>query len=273
LLAVSAAVGLALAVGHAAQPQAGDMNLARLHQRIDEKAGNHNEAAVLIVAFGDSVTQGFTQVGHLEPTAVYHARLKTMLEEAYPRTTFSVLNAGHGGVTAAAGSAMLERDVIRHQPDLVIIGFGLNDCQAGAAGAAAYEKTLTEQVLAVRAQTQAQVILLTPNFMCTGSNGAVPRNLTHLVAQFQELQNQGVLAAYADAVRRVGAAQSAPVADVYAAWRQLQSAGVDTNKLLANGLNHPIAEAQRIPAELVMQIIKPEYRPRVVADLSRQFAH
>jgi hypothetical protein len=46
-----------------------------------------------------------------------------------------------------------------------------------------------------------------------------------------------------------------PCADVYAAWQELDARGVETNRMLANGLNHPTDEAHAIPAELLMRIV------------------
>ena len=85
---------------------------------------------MLIVAFGDSVTQGYTKANTIEAKYVYHQRLKEQLENRYPLTTFSVINAGVAGFTAEGSLERLQRDVIRYQPDLVLIGFGLNDAVA-----------------------------------------------------------------------------------------------------------------------------------------------
>ena len=51
-----------------------------------------------------------------------------------------------------------------------------------------------------------------------------------------------------------------------AAWDDLARRGVDTTALLANGLNHPTAEAHRVPAELVMKLIVPEFNVTVLED-------
>ncbi|MDB5324569.1 MAG: lysophospholipase [Phycisphaerales bacterium] len=74
---------------------------------------------VVIVAFGDSVRMGATNLDVLEPDAVYHARVKRSLEARYPLCVFSVINAGVGGDSARRGLDRIKRDVLRYDPDLV----------------------------------------------------------------------------------------------------------------------------------------------------------
>ena len=94
-------------------------DLARFRQRIREKAVDPSAPPVLIVALGDSVTQGFMEERRFDFEAVYHHRLKQLLEARYPQTTFSVVNAGCGGESLPGGARRLDRDVLRHQLDLL----------------------------------------------------------------------------------------------------------------------------------------------------------
>ena len=59
----------------------------------------------------------------------------------------------------------------------------------------------------------------------------------------------------AEAVRQVARELNVPVADVYAEWERLAADGTNTDDLLANGLNHPTAEAHAIPAQLLLQLM------------------
>jgi len=236
-------------------------------QRANREIPDLADAPVLIVALGDSVTRG-SMAGWLDLEAVYHNRLRRLLQRRWPDTVFSVINAGVGGETAAGGLGRLERDVIGHQPDLVTVGYGLNDSAAGSEGTAGFAKTLTTIVRRVQEETPADVILLTPNFMNRGPT-QVAEGYADLVPKFMARQNDGVLAAYAQAVRRVGRERVVAVADVYAAWERLAAAGANTDALLANGLNHPNADAHRIPAELIYACIDPDFTPTAVDDLAR----
>ena len=112
--------------------------LSRFQRRVREKTADPWAPPVLLVAFGDSVTQGMLTLDEQAHEAVYHARFKRLLEAHDPLSTFSVINAGVGGQTAAGALALIERDVIRHQPDLTLVSFALNDAWSGHAGVSAF---------------------------------------------------------------------------------------------------------------------------------------
>ncbi len=220
------------------------------HRRIGLKAADRTAPPVLIVALGDSVTQGITGVDQIAHEAVYHARFKRSLERRFPLTTFSVINAGVDGHTAGDGVQRLDRDVIRHQPDLVLVAFALNDAAIhGADGTDGFEHNLTRIVDDVRDRTKADVALVTPNMMLTRDNDAIPACYQQYTRLMLDTQVEGVLAAYAERVRRVAEARGAVLVDVYARWERLARKGVDTTAMLANGLNHPTDEAHAIAAE------------------------
>lgn len=229
--------------------------LTRFHKRITEKSNDPSAAPVLIVALGDSVTQGMTAHGEQTHDDVYHARFKWMLERWYPQSTFSVINAGVSGQTATGALALLERDVIRHQPDLTLISFGLNDAWGGSDKVNEFASALTTLVERIQNETASEVILLTPTFMNKADNPRVHLVHRHLIGGMAELQNSGTLAAYAEAVRSVAQQLAVPCADVYRAWEALAAQGTNTDELLANGLNHPTAEAHEIAAEALIQIV------------------
>lgn len=230
--------------------------LRRFHKRIAEKARDVSASPVLIVAFGDSVTQGYTKANTIEPKHVYHQRLKEQLETRYPLTTFSVINAGVAGFTAEGSLGRLNRDVIRYQPDLVLIAFGLNDAVVlGKGGLEHFQNALQTMIDNIRAQTESDIILLTPNFMVTEDNANIHSTERHYLAGLLPVQTEGVLALYAEIICQVATNNNLPLADVYQTWSELAAKGNDTNRMLANGLNHPTAEAQDIPAKLLFQLI------------------
>lgn len=230
--------------------------LRRFHERITQKARDVSASPVLIVAFGDSVTQGYTRANTIEPKYVYHQRLKEQLETRYPLTTFSVINAGVAGFTAEGSLSRLNRDVIRYQPDLVVIAFGLNDAVVlGRGGLEQFQNALQTMIDKTRSETESDLILLTPNFMVTADNANIHPTEHHYLAGLLPVQTEGVLALYAEIIRNVATTNNLPLADVYQTWTELATKGTDTNTMLANGLNHPTAEAQEIPANLLFQLI------------------
>jgi acyl-CoA thioesterase-1 len=231
--------------------------------------------SVIIVAFGDSVTQGATSIRARDPESVYHNQLKRLLENRHPDVTFSVINSGTGGDEAPDGLARIDRSVIRFSPDLVLIQFGLNDCvNRGLAGMRDFKLAIAGIVGRIQQQTEAEIVLLTPNFIATSDNRNVHEEHRQkgYAETFSRIQNRGVLARYAQALREVAVECDIPVADVYSRWERMSDA-VDTNILLANGLNHPDAEGHRITTEAVMALIDPEFvgdSQRVLAIVKEQ---
>lgn len=87
-------------------------------------------AGITIVALGDSIVAGWPG----EPTAAWPALLAQRLERSYPRRVWRVVNAGVPGDTAPLGYARFDRDVTAAGPWLVLIAFGLNDCNPARYG-------------------------------------------------------------------------------------------------------------------------------------------
>jgi acyl-CoA thioesterase-1 len=233
--------------------------LDNFHLRIDAKTRDGSEPPVLIVALGDSVTSGAGLPGHYFHEEVYHAQLKRLLQLRYPTCRFSVINAGDDGRDAPSGVTRLERDVLHHQPDLLLVAYGLNDATArGRKGIEQYGEALTSIVHRAREASAASVILLTPNMMPTRENLNVPLEYQGLGERFIRLQNEGVLAAYAEKVREIGGRHRVAVADIYRIWEDLCLDGVDTTAMLVNGLNHPDTEGHRLAAESIMSLIVAE---------------
>ncbi|MEK6793129.1 MAG: GDSL-type esterase/lipase family protein [Spirochaetota bacterium] len=232
--------------------------LEHFKNRIDEKAQKTSSAPVLICALGDSVTQGCMQAGVIDHENVYHDQLKRLLEAAHPATTFSVINAGVGGETAAQGLFRLDRDVFRHSPDLVIIGFCLNDCGGGKDGIARYRQHMNGIISGIREKTAADIVVLTPNFMASRDNPNIAdvhrgKTMENIIAR----QIDGTLAHYVAELRDIARKNDAPLADVYAEWEAMEKCGEDATARLCNGLNHPDAAGHSLIARTIMQLIQP----------------
>jgi len=78
-----------------------------------------------IVAFGDSIAYGWD----VAEKHSYRQVLKRLLEAKYPDRKWQIFNRGVPGDTALGGINRMERDVGKIKPDLVLVGFGLNDAQ------------------------------------------------------------------------------------------------------------------------------------------------
>src|SRR5690606_28643373 len=98
----------------------------------------------------------------VDASAVYHNKLKQKLNMLFPAAPINILNVGISGDTAEGGLKRLNRDIIRHEPDLVVVCYGLNDSGQGIARAEAYGSALKEIFLQLK-KTDSQVIFMTPN--------------------------------------------------------------------------------------------------------------
>lgn len=94
--------------------------------RVKEKLASGKK--IKLVAFGDSVTQGGETTS---PNLIYWVRWSQLLQKKYPAADIQTVNSGQGGDLSDDGLARLDSAVIAHQPDLVLIAFGLNDFNRG----------------------------------------------------------------------------------------------------------------------------------------------
>ncbi len=229
--------------------------MKRLFQRIHEKAENVAAPPVLIAAFGDSVTQGVMEHRMLDGQGVFHRLLQTKLENFYPTTTFSTLNAGVSGDSAVRALDRLDRDVIRHDPDLVLVAFGLNDSLDGRKALPQFDSAIRQIVLRVRQQTEADLILVTPPFMARCKGHRIHVEHEAMAERIIQTQNEGILGLYAEAIRKIAMDSAIGLADVHAEWQRLSATGLDTDTWLINGLNHPDARGHHLAGELIFQVI------------------
>ena len=82
----------------------------------EAKIANRDSQGTTIVCFGDSLTAGFgADAGKDYPSVLRD------------KVDLTVINAGVSGDTTADGLSRLERDVLAHDPKIVIITLGAND--------------------------------------------------------------------------------------------------------------------------------------------------
>ena len=88
------------------------------------KNGEH----VTIVAFGDSNTE---ITFHTDGRMNWVGLLDEAIFETYGNGASTLINSGKCGSSCQEGLQRLDRDVIRFDPDLVILAFGMNDATCG----------------------------------------------------------------------------------------------------------------------------------------------
>ncbi len=223
-----------------------------------EKSKDIYGARPVTAAFlGDSVTQGCFECykderGNIETIFErgnsYVSKFGEIVNMLYPRAQLNIINAGLSGGTAEQAVQRLERDVLRFQPDLLVVGFALNDSGGREAGLAKYCESLRE-IFRRGKEAGAEVIFLTPNLMCDYSSAHLTEPiLSGLANAFATEAAREMLDKYVKAAEEVAKEMSVPVCDCYSVWKNMQKSGVDITALLANYLNHPTRKMQWLAA-------------------------
>ena len=216
---------------------------------------NLNHGGVTIAFLGDSVTQGCFEIykksnGGLETVYdqqnSYEAGVWRILSTLYPSCAVNIINAGINGDTAAGGLNRLERDVLRHDPDLCIVCYGLNDCSPLEGGIERYTLSLRSIFKKIR-ESGSEIIFMTPNMMNTYvSPHITDPDFIDIAARVAEKQNSGLFDSYIESARKLCRELNIKVCDCYAIWKKLYGNGVDTTELLSNKINHPTREMNKL---------------------------
>lgn len=208
--------------------------IAALH-RSNAMAGSES---VVYVALGDSVTAGWLEHGILDSDAAYPSLLRRRLAALFPRAMISVVNAGLGGDNTEGVLARLERDCLRHGPHLVTLCLGLNDARKGLEGLDAFKTNLAEIARRVRAETAADLLLVTPN-----TRG--------------DEENNAAVAEYVRATRALARLENIGLADVHAVFQGAIRMGAAPADLLSNRVSHPTREGHAVFAGTLIEFFQP----------------
>ena len=237
----------------------------KIIEKFIQKQANLRACRQPAIAFlGDSVTQGcfeiYTVKGSLKvvfsPDDAYSEKLRRIFAILYPNVSLNVINAGISGDSTWMGVKRLDEDVLSFNPDLVVVCYGLNDATKAADGIDEYEENLRQIFTRIQA-TGAEVIFMTPSLR---SNDPDYRNpdplLERIVRGCSENERAGWLQKYLERARKAAAECNVPVCDCNAIWLKMAEAGVNTNALLSNDVNHPTRELHWMFAyELVKTIL------------------
>ncbi len=235
--------------------------LEKFNRRVQD---NINAEPVTIAFLGDSVTQGCFELyikpdGNFETVFdkenAYHRNLDKMLSVIYPSVPVTIINAGISGDNAPHGLERIERDVLRYKPDLTVVCFGLNDCWGGEDGIEAYTSALKGIFERLQA-SGSDIIFMTPNMMNTYVDAGITQQSIRIAAEQTEvLQKNGVMDLYISSARKVCEACGVKICDCYAKWQKLAAFGVDTTRLLANRINHPVRDMNWLFAVSLLETI------------------
>lgn len=173
----------------------------------------------------------------------YVEKFRYMLIDKYELTSVSTINAGIAGDNLIQMEARAGRDVIRYQPDLVLINGSLNwDVSMGTVDA--YKAIVKRLVRRIKAETTADIILLTPN-------GDLPNKLFGGEEAPLPTTPERV-----EKIRQVAVEEEVCLADVYAVWENAREKGCLWEELLANKINHPSVEGHVVYAMVLMKLFE-----------------
>ena len=205
---------------------------------------------ITIVAFGDSVTHGALASGEINYETVYWNLLKKKLNAVRAYVPVNVINAGIGGITAARSIDRMHRDVLKHEPDLIIVCFGLNDVN----GELETYLSALKEIFARALESGAEVIFMTPNMLNTYvAEGTAEVHLKY-AEKTASYQNGGRMDTYMGEAVKLAREMGVTVCDCYSEWRR-RSKTEDTTRLLANHINHPIREMHELFAQSLFDAI------------------
>lgn len=220
----------------------------KIIEKIAEKASNICEKqSATIVFLGDSVTQGcfefFTnERGEIDTVFdggnSYVERVREFLRSLFPSAQVNIINSGISGDTAVNGVKRFERDVAAFHPDLVVIGFALNDSTFDEDGKEPYKRAIGELIEKTK-KIGAECILLTPNIKNSKVSCHISNDQVRAWAE-RVCANKDFLDEYVEIEKAVAKENNVKICDVYASWNALKEQGVDTTELLSNHINHPI---------------------------------
>lgn len=222
--------------------------------------GLSEHGPINIVIFGDSVSHGAVN-GYIDYENVYWNLLKKKMNQFRDYVPVNMINASIGGTTAKRSLPRLERQVLIHEPDLVIVCFGLNDVNGSLED---YLASL-EQIFQKCTDAGFDVIFLTPNMLNTYVAADTPKQYYDYAMKTAKMQNDGRMDAFMSAAAELAKREGVAVCDCYSKWKEL-SKTQDTTMLLANRINHPISEMHELFADELFNLMLGDYQSNQSSD-------
>ena len=242
---VIVALGDSVTAGHFESLTSGDHSewftevLKRANATPDEIDPDPAKIGETLMSLGSRIPdhRGFPPVEITDTRESYVEKFRMKLIDKYEETSVSAINAGIAGDDLIMMNKRLFRDVIRYQPDLVLINGSLNWSDA-MGNTYFYKSLLSEMVCRIQNETEADIILLTPNGMVGDPHSC-------------ELLEERV-----KAIREVAQEQNVCLADTYAIWEEARAMNCPWEEMLSNHKNHPSVEGHEVYALTLMKLFE-----------------
>lgn len=171
-----------------------------------------------IVSYGDSITAGREAS---TPDMGFTVRYRNHLQSLFPASTIVIEDVSLPGYTSKQAIASWNATVGTTSPDLVLLGWGMNDHSLGGNTPEQFKQNLITLVGMVRDQKHAEVILF---------SAFPPNEDWHYGTHRMNL--------YAEATRQAAAESNCAYVNVFDTWAMVLQRK-DQPSLLGNNINHP----------------------------------
>jgi hypothetical protein len=182
------------------------------------KSKLENGEKVSIVSYGNSISAGIDLSNindRLQNRWVHY------LQTQYPKATINLQDASLPGYTTLEAIAYWETYIGKKNPDLVLLGWGMNEANIGGMSPKEYENNLVKLVQMTRAQNNAEVII----YSCFS-----PNENWHYSNHSMNL--------YTEAAKQAAEIANCAYVNVYDIFEKV-FARKDQPSLLCNNINHP----------------------------------
>lgn len=173
---------------------------------------------VSIVSYGNSITAG----GEASSTKLrFQYRYKNYLKRKFPKGNIIIEDVSIPGYTSTQGIDLWDDYIGKTSPDLVLVGWGMNDHNIGVNTPEQYKKNLITLVGMIKERKKAEVILF---------SSFPPNNDWQHGSHSMEL--------FAEAAKQAALESNCAYVDVYNTWIIVLQRK-DQSSLLGNNINHP----------------------------------
>lgn len=235
-----------------------------LEKIIAKQNDNKNQPGVTVCFLGDSVTQGCFELYNEAPQKIqtvfdkksaYHKYFADIFSVLCPSVPINIINSGISGATAPHSLGMIDELVLKHNPDLVVVCFGLNDSSYGIDKISDYTEALSAIFKKIRA-IGSEIIFMTPNMVCDRLSGHLTEdNIISVAKRWVEYGKAGFLDKYIDAARELCKSENIIVCDCYKKWKRMSECGLNVTELLSNKINHPTRDMNWLFAYSLVETI------------------